>query len=252
MNEACDTFFQAGPFRLAATLIGGAGAQPSLLTLAGLGVLAKRATVHYLMEDLAQHGLVSMSFDFSGNGDSEGIFENGSLRLRERETLAAAGLLAPHVPPVLLGTSMGAYLAACVAPILKPRALVMFCPSAYPDYTLDVKFDGNLARPGAYPNSPAFSALASFTGDLLVIGGSHDHVVPREVLQHYIDSAPLARSKELIWLDCDHFIHRWLPQQAELRANIVARIAGISGLAGAGRPTRNARSVRLAAVATSS
>jgi alpha-beta hydrolase superfamily lysophospholipase len=237
MDSACstcsasDAYFQAGPFRLAATVIGGAGAQPSLLTLAGLGALAKRATVHYLMEDLAQRGLVSMSFDFSGNGDSEGVFEDGSLRRRERETLAAAGLLAPHKPPVLLGTSMGSYLAACVAPVLKPRALVLFCPSAYPDYVLDVKFDGNLARSGAYPNSPAFAAIASFTGDLLIIGGSHDHVVPREVLQHYMDCATRARSKELVWLDCDHFIHRWLPQQAGLREDIVARIAAISGLA---------------------
>ena len=229
MAVASDTFFQAGPFRLAATVIGGAGAQPGLLTLAGLGALVRRATVHYLMEDLALHGLVSMSFDFSGNGDSEGIFEDGSLRRREGETLAAAGLLAPDAPPVLLGTSMGAFLAACVAPILKPRALVLFCPSAYPDYALDVKFDGNLARAGAYPNSPAFAALAHFTGDLLVIGGKDDRVVPREVLERCINSATHARSKELIWLDCDHFIHRWLPQQAELREDIVARIADIAG-----------------------
>ena len=231
MGPGFDTFFQAGPFRLAATLIGGAGAQPSVLTLAGLGVAAKRATVHYLMEDLALCGGVSMSFDYSGNGDSEGVYEEGSLRRRERETLAAAGLLAHDVPPVLLGTSMGGYLAACVAPILKPRALVLFCPSAYPDYALDARFDGNLARPGAYPGSPAFAALAHFTGDLLVIGGKQDQNVPHEVLHRYIDSAPKARSKALVWLDCDHFIHRWLPQQVEWRAEVVARIAALAALA---------------------
>lgn len=199
--------------------------RPGLVALAGLSATAKRQTTDYLLRDLGLLGHSSISFDFSGNGDSDGVFETSTLARRRKETLASVELLDGASRPTLLGTSMGGYLAAWVAPIVEPAALILFCPAAYPAYANDVPFDGNLARPGRYPASPAFVGIKEFTGDLLIIGARHDQVVPADVTEHYMACAENARTKNLTWLDCDHFIHRWLPDQPAERERVVRLIS---------------------------
>jgi alpha-beta hydrolase superfamily lysophospholipase len=217
--------FACGQHTLAATRFEPpAGGAPRILTLAGLGVNATRQTLDYLLEDLQALGHGGLSFDFSGNGDSTGIFQESCLRRRREEVLAAARLLDPQRSPILLGTSMGGHLSASVVSVLSPETLILFCPAAYPAYALDVNFDGNLARPWCYPNSPAFAGIREFAGDLLIIGAKLDQVVPREVLDYYMECASSARSKSILWLDCDHFIHRWLPYNPIQREEVVRRI----------------------------
>jgi uncharacterized protein len=216
--------FECDEHTLAATRFETASGGPRILTLAGLGMAATRQTIHYLLEDLSLLGHGSVSFDFSGNGDSTGVFETSCLTRRRQETLAAAKLLDQEQAPILLGTSMGGHLGTWVTPALQPSALILFCPAAYPSYAADVNFDGNLARPWCYPNSPAFAGMREFSGDLLIIGAKFDQVVPGEVLEYYLKSASNARSKAIMWLDCDHFIHRWLPNEQAHRKEVVGMI----------------------------
>lgn len=220
-----DIQFPCGEFRLAATRhLDGDGRLPRMLTILGLGATASRSVLDYLLFDLAQYGQGAVSFDFSGNGDSTGIFEDSCLRRRHAETIAAAQLLDGTRRPILLGTSMGGHLGAWITPVLNPSTLILFCPAAYPSYAIDLKFDGNLARPWCYPNAPSLAGIREFTGDLLVIAAKEDKVVPRELIDAYVDHASQARSKSVHWLDCDHFIHRWLPHHAEARAEVVRQI----------------------------
>ena len=218
-----DFVFVANGQRLAATKTVPAGqSEPGILALHGLGPTATRHRVRYLLDALAVHGYGSMTFDFSGNGDSTGVLAQSSLRGRRAETLAAADYLSQSVAPVLIGTSMGAHLAAWTVPQLGPRGLVLFCPAAYPERAADLRFDGSLARPGNYADSPAYAGLREFDGDLLIIGARQDQVVPPAVIDGYLANACAARSTEVIWLnDCDHFVHRWLPDQVACQAEIV-------------------------------
>jgi pimeloyl-ACP methyl ester carboxylesterase len=103
----------ASEHRLAVTRVGPSPAvEPTVLTLHGLGTTATRHTVRYVLDDLARCGLAALCFEFSGNGDSTGRLDESSLRRRRDELLAVAALLDPQVRPVLVGSSLGAHLAA--------------------------------------------------------------------------------------------------------------------------------------------
>jgi pimeloyl-ACP methyl ester carboxylesterase len=213
--------FSVNEHRLAGTKIFGAHRrEPSVVHLHGLGPAATRHGVRYLLDELAEHGHGSLTFEFSGNGDSTGVLAEATLGRRREESLAAVAQLRRDVAPVLIGTSMGAHLAAMTVPVLRPRGLVLFVPAAYPDGSDDLKFDGSLAKPGRYADSPAFAGIREFDGDLLIVAAKNDQVVPSEVIDGYLANARNSRSTEVLWFDCDHLIHRWLPGQETARADL--------------------------------
>lgn len=222
-----DLFFDVGGHRLAATTVHTAsGAAPDVVHLHGLGATASRHGVRYLLDDLAAHGHASLTFEFSGNGDSTGVMAQATLRRRQEESLAAAGLLGDARRPVLIGTSMGGHLASWAVPRLRPRALVLFCPAAYPADAVDDAF-GDGTRPGNHADSPAFAGIGEFDGDLLIIGARKDQVVPAATVDGYLAHATRARSRRVIWLDCDHFIHRWLPGQDAVKAEVLDALRSV-------------------------
>ncbi|WP_225730790.1 MULTISPECIES: alpha/beta hydrolase [unclassified Nocardia] len=207
-----EVVFDAGDQKLAGTMIyADNGRRPSIAHLHGLGPTASRHQVRYLLDPLAEHGYGSLTFEYSGNGDSTGVMEESCIARRMAETLAAVSLLDPDEPPLLIGGSMGCHLAASLVPTIKPRGLVFFVPAAYPGGAEHLVFDENRARAGNYADSAAFAGMREFDGDLLIIAGKYDQIVPSDVVGGYLDSARNARSTEVIWLEGDHFVHRWLP-----------------------------------------
>ncbi len=207
--------FTSGEHRLAGTKVLADNRRPAeIIHLHGLGPTADRHGVRYLLDELAEHGYGSITFEFSGNGDSTGVLKESTLGVRRAESLAAAAHLGYDQPPVLMGTSMGAHLAAALVPALRPRALVLFVHAAYPAGSDDDRFYGTLAKPANYPDSPAFAGIREFDGDLLIVAAEHDQVVPADVVDGYLANATKARSADVHRLDCDHFVHRWLPHQA--------------------------------------
>lgn len=243
-----DFAFAAGDERLAATRVLAAGRpETRVLHLHGLGLAASRHVVRYLLDVLAQHGHGSVTFDFAGNGDSTGGFLDESLRRRRTAALAAAGTLDPDGPRVLMGTSMGAHLAAWTVPQLRPRGLVLFCPAAYSAAATDVPFRGyrslaadpdadGLVRPGDFPDSPAYAGISEFDGHLLIVAGRQDEVIPPAIIDGYLAHARNARSTRVIWLDCTHFVHRWLPDQPQPLAEVTGAVLKL--LADTGRTDR--------------
>ena len=89
----------------------------------------------HLARALAGQGIGSARFDFYGNGESDGEFED---MLFDGLHTDAADMMAwakqqPYVDAeklFLSGQSMGGYIAASVAPALKPHGLVLLCPGA--------------------------------------------------------------------------------------------------------------------------
>ncbi|MEU5510774.1 alpha/beta hydrolase [Streptomyces fungicidicus] len=224
-----DFFIHTAEHQLAATTVYAPhGVAPSVIHLHGLGATATRHVIRYLLDDLAAQGHSSLTFEYSGNGESTGVLEASTLRLRREETLAAGAQLSGDVRPVVMGTSMGAHLAACTVAQLRPRALVLFCPAAYPEDAADTPFGNGLARPGDYADSPAFAGIREFDGDLLVVGARHDEVVPARVIDAYLAHAEKARSKRLIWLDTHHFVQRWLPEQEGPKEQVLQAVRAIT------------------------
>lgn len=220
-----ELLFDVNDQKLAGTMIfADHGRQPSIAHLHGLGPTASRHTVRYLLDVLAEHGHGSLTFEYSGNGDSTGVMEESCLARRRAETLAAVAQLNHDERPLLFGSSMGAHLASWVVPEVAPRGIVMFVPAAYPRGAENLLFDEGRARPGNYADSPAFAGLREFDGDLLIIAGKHDEVAPAEIVSGYVENARKARSVEVIWLDGDHFVHRWLPDRPAEKAEVLSAL----------------------------
>src|SRR6266567_7627096 len=128
-----ELMFDVDDQKLAGTMIfADHGRRPSIAHLHGLGPTASRHTVRYFLDVLAEHGHGSLTFEYSGNGDSTGMMEESCLARRRVETLAAVAQLNQDERPLLIGGSMGAHLASWVVPQVAPRGIVMFVPAAYP------------------------------------------------------------------------------------------------------------------------
>ena len=216
--------------RLAATrILMDASQPPQAISFHGTGAAANRGRTRYILNYLAAHGLSSICFDFSGHGESTGKIEQSTLTTRKNEAQAATRLLDSRVPPVFFGTSMGGYIASLLSPEIQPRSLILFCPAAYSAEAMDLKFDENfiaaVRRPRAYLNSPAFKALESYRGKLLIVAAGKDTIIPQEVIHVYHESAPRAQSRKTIWLDdSDHKIHSWLADRKTERNSILREV----------------------------
>jgi pimeloyl-ACP methyl ester carboxylesterase len=215
-----------GGEKLAATrIVAGHGHAPQVLSFHGTGAAANRKRIRYLLDYLACHGVSSICFDFSGHGESSGKMEQATLTIRKNEARAAARFLDARVPPVLIGTSMGGYIASLLSPEIQPRSLILFCPAAYSSEVMELKFNGSFSaavrRPGAYLNSPVFKALESYSGKLLIVAAGQDAIIPREVVRLYQKSAPRAQTR-VLWLgNSDHKIHSWLADREGERNSVL-------------------------------
>lgn len=88
-----------------------------------------------IARDLAEAGIGCIRFDFYGNGESDGEFEDFTFTgmYADTEDLFAWMKAQPFADPdrqYLSGQSMGGYVAASCAPKLAPRGLLLLCPGA--------------------------------------------------------------------------------------------------------------------------
>jgi pimeloyl-ACP methyl ester carboxylesterase len=80
------------------------------------------------------HGLAMLRFDYSGTGSSGGRFEDGTLALWLEEALALIDELTTG-PLILVGSSMGGWLALHVALLRPDRLQALVGIAAAPDFT---------------------------------------------------------------------------------------------------------------------
>ncbi len=133
----------------------------------------------------AQRGLGLLRFDYSGHGGSDGRIEDGTISRWLEETLAI--VRAESVgPQVIVGSSMGGYLALLAARALngageanRLAGLILIAPAvdftealiwerASPDARRAIMEDGAWRRPSAYSEEPD-----CFTRALIEDGRSH-------------------------------------------------------------------------------
>ena len=89
----------------------------------------------HLSRALAAQGIGSARFDFYGNGESDGEFEDMSFDGLHTDTqdIFAWAAEQPYVDSeklFLSGQSMGGYIAASCAPVIQPHGLILLCPGA--------------------------------------------------------------------------------------------------------------------------
>ena len=224
-----DVEFQSGENTLKGTSIRhNEMSSPTVLSLHGAGK-SNRNRIRYLLDRLAKGNVSSFCFDFSGHGESTGRLEQSSLAQRRQEAVSAYEYLDNKKPITVIGSSMGAHIAATLVEQLPIETLILFCPAAYSPKAEDTCFDETFSQiirqPQSYLDSLAFKKIESFSGNLLLISGTEDKVIPTEILDNYLSRATSAKRKELVWIKgADHQIHPWLEKNDDDLNYVIAKI----------------------------
>ncbi len=118
---------------------------PGLVWLGGFRSDMLGTKASFLDRIAAERGLAFLRFDYSGHGESGGRFEDGTIGLWLEESLAAIRTLTDGAQ-MIVGSSMGAWLALLVAKALRERdeegrlaGLVLLAPAV--DFTETLLWD---------------------------------------------------------------------------------------------------------------
>ena len=110
------------------------GVSPTLLFLPGYASDMEGAKALALDGFAEERGLAMLRIDYSGTGSSAGRFEDGILALWLEEALAALDELT-HGPVIIIGSSMGGWIALHLALLRPERVRALIGIAAAPDFT---------------------------------------------------------------------------------------------------------------------
>lgn len=144
------------------------GASPTLVFFPGYASDMEGAKAVALDGFAERRGLAVLRFDYSGTGSSGGEFEDGTLALWLEEALAAVDRLTDG-PLILVGSSMGGWIALHVALLSAERVQALVGIAAAPDFTdwgfspeqkAKLREDGRIEEPNPYGPEPFVTTRA--------------------------------------------------------------------------------------------
>lgn len=112
------------------------GAEPLILFLGGLKSDMEGTKAVHLEAWARARGQAFLRFDYSGHGQSEGRFEDGSIADWHEDTLAIVDAMTEG-PLIVVGSSMGGWQALLLARARADRIAGMVTIAAAPDFTED-------------------------------------------------------------------------------------------------------------------
>jgi pimeloyl-ACP methyl ester carboxylesterase len=194
----------------------------------------------------AAQGMAMLRLDYSGCGESEGAFEDGTLDIWRDDVLAV--LAEANVGPlILIGSSMGGWLMLLVAEALGKQVTAMVGIAAAPDFT-DWDFDaadratiaanGRIERPSDYGYDPMVitrgfwqsgQANLKLAGEVAIdcpvrlIHGQCDPDVPWETSLKLAAALRSSDVQTILVKDGDHRLSR--DQDIDLLIDVVAKLA---------------------------
>lgn len=170
-------------------------------------------------EALAQKGIIGLTFDFRGCGESK-IGKIGEITLSDwfSDTLLAFDFLAKQSYVDInrigvSGKSFGGYMAALVSGKRKIKSMVLQAPAVYPDAWFkklylptdeyQKKRFGYRISKNALKNK-AIRNIAKYKNPLLIVGTELDDTCPKKIVKGYYDYCS-SDDKKLIWIKgADH------------------------------------------------
>ncbi|MDR7119064.1 alpha/beta hydrolase [Caulobacter sp. BE254] len=229
------------------------GTQPTVVWLGGFHSDMAGTKAQVLADQAQATGGGYLRFDYFGHGESDGDFAEGTISHWREDALAVIDELTQG-PLVLVGSSMGGWL-ACLAAIARPdrvKALVLVAPA--PDFTeklmapelseearAAIARDGRWIRPSEYDDGgyPITRALLEDGARWSILPGPVPIDVPVRVLQggadpevpwtHALELANVLNADDVVFTlvkDGDHRLSR--PQDLE---RLVAAVAEARALA---------------------
>lgn len=111
------------------------GRDPGVVFLPGLMSDMDGTKANFLDEHCHRTGCGCLRFDYSGHGQSSGTFAERTIRHWIDETWQILSTLAGGRPPILVGSSMGAWIALHIAREHPDRVAGLVLIAAAPDFT---------------------------------------------------------------------------------------------------------------------
>jgi pimeloyl-ACP methyl ester carboxylesterase len=209
-----------GPDQRAIAVRHSEGAAPGLFWLGGYKSDMKGTKVLALADCAARQGRACVRFDYSGHGESGGAFTDGTIGRWLAETLAVFEACC-RGPQVVIGSSMGGWLALLLARALRGRkdgapasiaGLVLVAPAVdfteelmWKRFTPEIKRElaekGVWARPSQYSPEPYLVTrqLIEEGRNHLLLGGMIETGCPVRILQGVQDpDVPWQHAKALV------------------------------------------------------
>jgi len=199
MSDSPLTYLDGPNGRLAYQKVDGAG--PTVVWLGGFKSDMSGTKATHLDEWARQRDRAFLRFDYSGHGRSEGAFEDGCISDWTSDALAVIDA-ATDGPLILVGSSMGGWVATLLAPKLADRlAGVVFIAPA-PDFTEELMWpslseelrdaimnDGKIEQASDYSDDPTIvtKKLIEDGRNNLVLDGPIVINAPVRILQGMAD-----------------------------------------------------------------
>lgn len=143
-----------------------AGKGPGVVFLGGFKSDMRGSKAEYLADWAARTGRAFLRLDYSGHGESDGAFEDGSIGDWSADAMAAIHELTEG-PQVLVGSSMGGWISLLASRAMPERVAGLVGIAAAPDFTKNgfwagftdeqrktVTDKGQIALPSEYDDQP--------------------------------------------------------------------------------------------------
>jgi len=193
-----------------------------------------------------REGRAMLRLDYSGCGASEGRFVDHDLDHWREDVLDAIAAFASQGPLLLVGSSMGGWLALLVALALPERVKALVGIAAAPDFTdwgfsADVvallERDGRIEEPSDYSDTPDVTTHAfwrsgqgnlllgneiAFDGPVRLLQGQLDETVPTSIALRLSRALRSADVQITLIKDGDHRLSR--PEDIDLLIATVAHL----------------------------
>jgi pimeloyl-ACP methyl ester carboxylesterase len=195
------------------------GAGPGLVWLGGFKSDMKGTKAQALSTWAETNGRACLRFDYSGHGESGGEFKDGTIGRWLEESLAVFEAFC-RGPQILIGSSMGGWIALLLARELKRRAaaaaplagMVLIAPAvdfteeliwkrATADIKAEIETKGSWSRPSEYDDAPYIitKGLIEDGRNHLLLGGMIETGCPIRILQGKLDpDVPWQHAVELV------------------------------------------------------
>nr|WP_314074097.1 alpha/beta fold hydrolase [uncultured Roseococcus sp.] len=229
------------------------GKGPGVVFLGGFHSDMTGSKAAYLAEWCAARGRAFLRFDYRGHGASGGRFEEGTIGAWAAD--AASALLALTTgPQILIGSSMGGWIALLLALRHPERVAGLIGIAPAPDFTEELMWaqfpaavreeilrEGSWKRPSAYGDAyPITRALIEDGRNHLILGGPIELDVPVRLLhgqddpdvpwQHSLRIAERLTGQDVeiaLIKDGDHRLSR--PQDLSLLGRTLGALLGEDG-----------------------
>ena len=235
---------RADGVRLAYRHVQGRG--PTLVFLPGYKSDMQGGKAQALAAWATEQGLAILRLDYSGCGESDGAFEDGTLDIWRDDVLAV--IAAANVGPlILIGSSMGGWLMLLAAEALGDQVTAMVGIAAAPDFT-DWDFDaadratiaanGRIERPSDYGYDPMLitqdfwqsgqsnlrlTGVIGIDCPVRLIHGQNDPDVPWETSLKLAAALRSSDVQTILLKDGDHRLSR--DQDIALLIDVVGKLA---------------------------